>query len=60
MCAGFCEVVDTASKTRCGLLDKFKGLMIRRGRKCATFAIAHKLLKTLFLLIERSDYYRYA
>ena len=32
--------------------------MIRRGRKRAIFAIAHKLLKTVFLLIERGDYYR--
>lgn len=32
--------------------------MIRRGRKRAIFAIAHKLLKIMFRLIERSDYYR--
>jgi transposase len=32
--------------------------MIRRGRKRAIFAIAHKLLKTVFLLIQRGDYYR--
>jgi transposase len=52
-----CEAANAASKTRCQLSDKFKGLMIRRGRKRAIFAIAHKLLKTVFLLIERSDYY---
>lgn len=32
--------------------------MLRRGRKRAIFAIAHKLLKTVFLFIERGDYYR--
>ena len=32
--------------------------MLRRGRKRAIFAIAHQLLKTVFLLIERSEYYR--
>jgi len=53
-----CEAANAASKTRCRLSDKFKGLMIRRGRKRAIFAIAHKLLKTVFLLIVRSDYYR--
>jgi transposase len=53
-----CEAADTAIKTRCRLSDKFNGLMIRQGRKRAIFAIAHKLLKILFLLIERSDYYR--
>ena len=53
-----CEAANAAGKTRCRLSDKFKVLMIRRGRKRAIFAIAHKLLKTVFLLIERSDYYR--
>lgn len=53
-----CEAANAASRTRCGLQDKFKGLLIRRGRKRAIFAIAHKLLKTVFLLIQRGDYYR--
>ncbi len=53
-----CESANAASRTRCGLQDKFKGLLIRRGRKRAIFAIAHKLLKTVFLLIQRGDYYR--
>ena len=53
-----CEAANAASRTRCGLQDKFKGLMIRRGRKRAIFAIAHKLLKIVFRLIERGDYYR--
>jgi transposase len=53
-----CEAANAASRTRCGLQDKFKGLMIRRGRKRAIFAIAHKLLKIVFLLIQRGDYYR--
>lgn len=53
-----CEAANAASRTRCGLQDKFKSLMIRRGRKRAIFAMAHKLLKTVFLLIQRGDYYR--
>lgn len=53
-----CEAANAASRTRCGWQDKFKGLLIRRGRKRAIFAIAHKLLKTVFLLIQRGDYYR--
>jgi transposase len=53
-----CEAANAASRTRCGLQDKFKGLMIRRGRKRAIFAIAHKLLKIVFRLIEHGDYYR--
>lgn len=53
-----CEAANAASRTRCRLQDKFKGLLIRRGRKRAIFAIAHKLLKIVFLLIQRGDYYR--
>jgi transposase len=53
-----CEAANAASRTRCALQGKFKGLMIRRGRKRAIFALAHKLLKIVFVLIERSDYYR--
>ena len=53
-----CEAANAACRTRCSLQDKFKGLLIRRGRKRAIFAIAHKLLKTVFLLIQRGDYYR--
>lgn len=53
-----CEAANAARRTRCSLQDKFKGLMLRRGKKRAIFAVAHKLLKTVYLLIERSDYYR--
>ena len=53
-----CEAANAASRTQCGLQDKFKGLLIRRGRKRAIFAIAHKLLKLVFLLIDRGEYYR--
>ena len=53
-----CEAANAASRTQCSLQDKFKGLVIRRGRKRAIFAIAHKLLKIVFLLIDRGEYYR--
>jgi transposase len=53
-----CEAANAASRTQCRLQDMFKGLLIRRGRKRAIFALAHKLLKIVFLLIERGDYYR--
>jgi transposase len=53
-----CEAANAASRTQCRLQDMFKGLLIRRGRKRAIFALAHKILKIVFLLIERGDYYR--
>ena len=53
-----CEAAHAASRTRCALAEKFKSLLVRRGRKRAIFALAHKLLKTVFVLIDRGDYYR--
>ena len=53
-----CEAAHAASRTRCALAEKFKALLVRRGRKRAIFALAHKLLKTVFVLIDRGDYYR--
>jgi len=52
------DYVNHEYREHCSLQDKFKGLMLRRGKKRAIFAITHNLLKTVYLLIERSDYYR--
>ena len=53
-----CEAANAASRTRSALADKFQALLIRRGRKRAIFALAHKVLKIVFVLIDRGDYYR--
>ena len=53
-----CEVAHAASRTRSALSAKFKGLSLRRGYKRAIFALAHQILKIMFLLIQRDDYYR--
>jgi len=53
-----CEAANAASRTRSALADLFKSLLIRRGRKRAIFALAHKILKIVFVLISRGDYYR--
>ncbi|EIC20901.1 IS110 family RNA-guided transposase [Thiorhodovibrio frisius] len=53
-----CEAAHAASRTRCALAEKFKVLLVRRGRKRAIFALAHKILKIVFVLIHRGDYYR--
>jgi transposase len=53
-----CEAANAASRTRSALAEKFQALLIRRGRKRAIFALAHKLLKIVFVLIDRGDYYR--
>jgi transposase len=53
-----CEAANAASRTRSALAEQFKSLLIRRGRKRAIFALAHKILKIVFVLISRGDYYR--
>ena len=53
-----CEAANAAARTRSALAELFKSLLIRRGRKRAIFALAHKLLKIVFVLISRGDYYR--
>jgi transposase len=53
-----CEVAHAASRTRSALAAKFKGLALRRGFKRAIFALAHRILKIMFWLIQRGDYYR--
>jgi transposase len=53
-----CEAANAASRTRSALTEKFKALLTRRGRKRAIFALAHKILKIVFVLIHRGDYYR--
>ena len=40
------------------LAKLFKSILIRRGLKRAIFALAHKILKIVFVLISRGDYYR--
>jgi len=37
--------------------SKFEALRLRRGHKRAIFAIAHKILETVFLLIRRQTHY---
>ena len=53
-----CEAANAAARTRSALAALFKSLLIRRGRKRAIFALAHKILKIVFVLISRGDFYR--
>jgi hypothetical protein len=38
--------------------SKFQSLCIRRGRKRAIIALAHKLLLTIYFMLERGKHYR--
>jgi transposase len=40
------------------LLTKFQSLIVRRGYKRAIVALAHKMLRTIFFMLKRGEYYR--
>jgi len=53
-----CEIAWAASRTTSQFKSKFQGLVIRRGTKRAIIALAHKVLKTVFVLLSRQVPYR--
>jgi transposase len=53
-----CEFAHAASRTRSVFQSKFRSLVIRRGRKCAIIALAHKILRTLFFMLLRREHFR--
>lgn len=53
-----CEFAHAACRTRCGLQAKYQSLAARRGNKRAIVALAHKILRIIYFMIERRDYYR--
>lgn len=53
-----CEFAHAASKTRSVFKSKFQALIVRRGHKRSIIAVAHKLLRTMFFMIKRGEYYR--
>lgn len=53
-----CEFAHAARRTRCGLQAKYHSLAARRGNKRAIVALGHKILRIIYFMIERRDYYR--
>jgi transposase len=53
-----CEFAHAASRTESTFKAKFQGLVVRRGRKRAIIAIAHKILRTIFFMLKRGQHYR--
>lgn len=53
-----CEFAHAASRTTSVFKSKFQALVIRRGHKRSIIAIAHKLLRTMFFMLKRSEHYR--
>lgn len=53
-----CEMANAARRTRSMFQGKYSGLVIRRGHKRAIIALAHKILKIVFILLSRKVPYR--
>ena len=54
----FCEFAQAASKSACVFKLKFQSLVVRRGHKRSIVAIAHKMLRTIFVMLMRNEAYR--
>ncbi|SFN16029.1 Transposase IS116/IS110/IS902 family protein [Nitrosomonas communis] len=53
-----CEFAHAASRTRSVFKSKFQSLVLRRSYKRAIVAIGQKILRTLFFMLKRHEYYR--
>jgi transposase len=53
-----CEFAHAASRTTSVFKSKFQALVIRRGHKRSIIAIAHKLLRTMYFMLQRREHYR--
>lgn len=53
-----CEFAHAASRTTSVFKSKFQSLIVRRGHKRSIIALAHKILRTMFFMLKRGEYYR--
>lgn len=53
-----CEFAHAAARTTSVFKSKFQALLVRRGHKRAIVALAHKLLRTIFFMLQRRQHYR--
>lgn len=53
-----CEFAHAASRTQSVFRSKFQSLVVRRGHKRAIVALAHKILRTIFFMLNRGEHYR--
>lgn len=47
-----CEFAQAAARTRCALRAKFESLAIRKGHKKSIIALAHKMLRIIYAMLE--------
>ena len=52
-----CEFAHAASRTTSAFRAKFQSLIVRRGYKRSIIALGHKILRTIFFMFKRREYY---
>lgn len=53
-----CECANAARMTKSTLASKYKSLMVRKPHKKAIVALAHKMLRLIYILLRRCEPYR--
>lgn len=53
-----CEFAHAASRTTSVFKAKFQSLCVRRGYKRSIVALGHKMLRSIFFMFKRGEYYR--
>lgn len=53
-----CEAANAARRTNSALRDQYQTLVPRKGHKKALIAVAHKMIRTIFVLFTRREAYR--
>ena len=53
-----CEFAHAASRTTSAFKAKFQSLIVRRGYKRSIVALGYKILRTIFFIFKRREYYR--
>jgi transposase len=53
-----CEAANAARRTKTVFRAKYESLAIRRGHKKTIIALAHKLIRTIYVVLERRKPYR--
>lgn len=52
-----CEAANAARRTKSSLHDKYQNLLPRKGHKKTIIALAHKMLRTIYILFTRRQAY---
>ena len=52
-----CECANTARMTKSTLVAKYRSLMARKSHKKAIIAVAHKMIRLIFLMLSRRQPY---